>query len=401
MKYNLNLTENYVAHWGLTEAIRELLANNIDESGTMSYSAQTQVNPTDRLSEIKFTTSRELPLDVFLLGYSVKANNHAIGQYGEGLKLAMLVLTRLHKIVLFKSGAYSYRFFFEIPEGFEVRTLHVEREELSGYEDENQPVVGTIISIFDVPRSVIEDQYTYAPLDSVIKNKHGLFCQGLMVEKDFYVRVENVEYGINLNTVVRGNRDRSYFPDKHLVCSIIERAFKPSQVLEISTSWYVGSIYEHMSLEYKQEIAKAWLIFKGISYNFDGLKNIRVLVPHNYGERYSRREGYIVAPYWGYGSYIMSEDDNKLLADMKIEETRLDTKDEREETRRQMVEQIYDDCKAATDIYDLISTLCNYLPSLNYMRDQAERKILEIAHNKSVAPKVLKPRKPKTTDGKN
>jgi len=37
MKYNLNLTKDYCSHWGLQEAVRELIANNIDEHGHLEY----------------------------------------------------------------------------------------------------------------------------------------------------------------------------------------------------------------------------------------------------------------------------------------------------------------------------------------------------------------------------
>lgn len=395
MIYNLNLTEDYVTHWGLKEAIRELIANNIDEGGKLSYTASTSLDKSDMISQLVFTTDKELPIEAFLLGYSVKSNANSIGQYGEGLKLAMLVLRRLNKTVLFRSGPYVYRFYFAIPEGFGVSTLHLEREEFNiDYEaDENDVVVkGTRIVIFDVERSVFEDIYTYAPVDTMMKERVGLFCHGLLVEKGFYVRINDIEYGINLDTAVKGNRDRTYFTDKHLICPVIEKTFKPKDLLEISTSWYVGDIYQNFSPDFKQEIAKAWFLEKNISYNKETLEDKRVLLTSNYGTRYMRRDGYLVAPYFGYANYLNSEADRKILRELEINEDYIAKVDVEGETRKQLVSTILDSCKEAIDIYDLIEILTNYIPAFRSNRDSILANLLEIATKKIKAKYVLKPK---------
>lgn len=401
MKYNLNLTEDYVQHWGLSEAIRELIANNIDEGGTLSYSASTTSNPSDRLSELTFITEKELPLEAFLLGYSVKSNPNAIGQYGEGLKLAMLVLTRLHKQVLFKSGAHFYRFFFDVPEGFGVSTLHFEQGELAinFIDEEDRPITGTQITIFDIERSVFEDQYTYAPMDSVIKGRRGLFCQGLLVEKDFWFRIGSVEYGANLNAPVKTNRDRNYFPNKELISPIIERFFKPEQLLDISTSWYAtGSVYNNMSPDFKQKIARAWFLRNSISYTDEMIGDRRILIPYYYGKRYARRDDYLIASYWGYGNYIMSDEDSKVLDSLEIDDSRIEAPSDRAEIRRLHINAILFDCRKSVDIWELVRSLVNYIPALGSDRQQTEDEIVAIAKEtlfELQVPKITKPRKPR------
>lgn len=99
-KYELSLSTDYVSNWGITEAIRELFQNSLDQ--------QSQ-NPSNVMSHNYFIdygtfriSSKESVLDPasLLLGYSTKRNDsNLIGQFGEGYKLAILVLLRNGKQV--------------------------------------------------------------------------------------------------------------------------------------------------------------------------------------------------------------------------------------------------------------------------------------------------------------
>jgi len=372
MKYNLNLTQDYVKHWGLKEAIRELIANNIDEGGSLSYTAKTTLEGEERLSMLVFKTEKELPIEAFLLGYSVKSNPDAIGQYGEGLKLAMLVLTREHQTVLFKSGGYFYRFFFEMPEGFGVSTLHLEKLEINPAYDDEEPVVGTEITVFDIERSLLENCYTYSPPNQVVPKRRGLFCQGLLVEEGFYVRIKNVEYGVNLAHAVKGNRDRNYFPDKELVVPILEKTFQPEELLNISTSWYSSSIYEHFSPEFKQAIACKWFLKNSISYTEESISGKRILIPCWYGERYSRKAGYLIAPYWGAGSSLMNDEDKRVLASLKIDDEKIKTDEDYTERRKAFTEKLLGELRLASTLTEFLEALVIYVPGLGHAAERAE-----------------------------
>lgn len=95
--YQLPMTRDYISHWGLEEALRELLQNAIDhakgepelkfEDGTLTIT-----------SPMAYLQPRTL-----LLGATTKAeDSSAIGHFGEGYKLALLVLTRLgHPVTVF------------------------------------------------------------------------------------------------------------------------------------------------------------------------------------------------------------------------------------------------------------------------------------------------------------
>ncbi|BAM63062.1 hypothetical protein ETP1_012 [Edwardsiella phage ETP-1] len=79
------ISPNYVADWGINEAVRELIQNAIDSDE--HFTVELTENGLYIESEGVFDTS------ALLLGNSNKAEG-SIGCHGEGMKLAMLVLAR-------------------------------------------------------------------------------------------------------------------------------------------------------------------------------------------------------------------------------------------------------------------------------------------------------------------
>ncbi|AFV51119.1 HATPase [Vibrio phage VPMS1] len=82
-----NLSRDYCSDWGALEALREIVQNALDSGN--NYECTVHNNAIEVLSK-----GQELTPEVFSMGISRKSSN-AIGKYGEGFKLAMLVLTRL------------------------------------------------------------------------------------------------------------------------------------------------------------------------------------------------------------------------------------------------------------------------------------------------------------------
>lgn len=85
----LSLSKNYVSGWGLWEAVREILQNAID---TGAY----EVDLNRDAGTIRIVSKAgAIPTSALLLGNTTKADDvNAIGQFGEGFKLALLVLAR-------------------------------------------------------------------------------------------------------------------------------------------------------------------------------------------------------------------------------------------------------------------------------------------------------------------
>jgi len=363
--YNLNLTKDYCSHWGLKEALRELVANTIDEKGRISYHETSDL--TDEPT-VQFTTYSELPIEAFLMGYSVK-NNDSIGQYGEGLKLAMLVCTRLDMPMYFKSGEFAYQFFFLTPIGFGVETLHVMRMPADPSLFNSYPTTETNIIISNVDKSLMDKVYIDAPINSAVPNKIGFYCQGLLVESNFYIKVKGILYGINLGTSIKSNRDRNYFPNKELATPIIEKMFSPEDMLTLDTSWYMSDLYRSLSPSFKLEVAKVYLLQKMPIYTKADLENIRVLIPDYHGRRHSRQAGYIVAPAWSYGNYLMSEEDAAVLRKLVIKDTDIAIEQKNDELLKKRLIKMLKDCELSANIYELLESVCNYIPAL---RDYTE-----------------------------
>ena len=99
-RFELSLSQNYIQSWTVVEAIRELFQNALD---------QQIVQPDNEMFFDYSSTSNTLTvgnklsaLDIrsLLLGESTKREDkRTIGQFGEGYKLALLVLCRLGKEV--------------------------------------------------------------------------------------------------------------------------------------------------------------------------------------------------------------------------------------------------------------------------------------------------------------
>ena len=117
--YELPLARDYVSRWSTAEAIRELLQNAIDSP------APFEVKQTGDAMEI---TSRGARLDpaTLVLGRTSKAEDvGSIGQFGEGYKLALLVLAREGKTIDVINGKTIWRPEFRTSNQFGIETLHI------------------------------------------------------------------------------------------------------------------------------------------------------------------------------------------------------------------------------------------------------------------------------------
>lgn len=102
-KYELSLTKDYASGWTLVDAIRELFQNALDQEtvnndNPMFWSYEDGIFKVGNAKSVLKTKS-------LLLGASTKSDDdETIGKFGEGYKIATLVLIRLGKKVKF----YNY-----------------------------------------------------------------------------------------------------------------------------------------------------------------------------------------------------------------------------------------------------------------------------------------------------
>jgi len=121
--YALPLAIDYVAHWGVVEAVRELLQNAIDSDSPFECQfAEGSMRITSRGVKLEPKT--------LLLGVSTKcADSSKIGSFGEGYKLALLVLARQGKDVAIFNGDSFWRPRLAYSEDFECVQLFIDTEE--------------------------------------------------------------------------------------------------------------------------------------------------------------------------------------------------------------------------------------------------------------------------------
>ena len=96
--YELTLTPNYVSDWNFNDALRELIQNGTDQEVLdPDNEFQIDYSPKEKVLRLKNRKS-VLKINTLLLERSSKANNEdTVGQFGEGYKIAALVLNRLGK----------------------------------------------------------------------------------------------------------------------------------------------------------------------------------------------------------------------------------------------------------------------------------------------------------------
>lgn len=96
--YELTLTPNYVSDWTFNDAIRELIQNGTDQE-VLDKENHFSIEYDSKRRVLQLKNSKSvLKINTLLLGRSSKAeNDDTVGQFGEGYKIAALVLNRIGK----------------------------------------------------------------------------------------------------------------------------------------------------------------------------------------------------------------------------------------------------------------------------------------------------------------
>lgn len=207
-KYELSLSRNYVSSWGVEEAIRELLQNAKDSDGEEKILIDSEEG---LITIINKNTS--IPSSTLLLGNTSKKDDlDKIGQFGEGYKLALLVLLREGKEVLIRNGDKLWIPNFEYSETFGCEVLCINETndsgkdlifEISGFDNhELHELQNQFLGINGKTYNAIETSYGQILTDPQFKGK--IFVEGLPVYED-----DNFNYGYNFEArYVTLDRDR-------------------------------------------------------------------------------------------------------------------------------------------------------------------------------------------------
>ena len=207
-KYELSLSRNYVSSWGIEEAIRELLQNAKDSDGEEKIDI-------DKQNGIITITNKNtsIPSSTLLLGNTSKKDDlDKIGQFGEGYKLAILVLLREGKDVSIQNGNKLWEPSFEYSDNFDCEVLCITETdssgndlvfEISGFSGcELADLENEFLGINGQTYNSIHTSYGEILTDSQFKGK--VFVEGLPVYED-----DNFNYGYNFDArYVTLDRDR-------------------------------------------------------------------------------------------------------------------------------------------------------------------------------------------------
>ena len=207
-KYELSLSRNYVSSWGIEEAIRELLQNAKDSNGE-------DIIDIDKSSGTITITNKNtsIPSSTLLLGNTSKKDDlDKIGQFGEGYKLALLVLLRDDKGVFIKNGNKNWIPSFEYSDNFECEVLCITETagngndltfEISGFDSsELDELENEFLGLNGQAYNSIQTSYGEILTDSDYKGK--VFVDDVPVYED-----DNFDYGYNFKPCyVSLDRDR-------------------------------------------------------------------------------------------------------------------------------------------------------------------------------------------------
>lgn len=224
-RYELPISPDYVSHWGLPEAGRELIANLYDSMQKI-YCGMRNGNYV-----LENGIDERVPRSSMVLGCSTKEvmDDDTIGQFGEGLKLAIVVILRdanIDKITI-KNWDLLWTFTFEDSETWGVKTLVMTEEPLSGNEGKfsvefkchgegmqkllEQYLINQTLALewsADVPKFETE----YGKIYFTQESDGSVFVGGIYIDNPGSTR-----YTIDLDpSQVSLNRERSYVDEETL-----------------------------------------------------------------------------------------------------------------------------------------------------------------------------------------
>ena len=202
--YELSLSPDYVPKWGFWEAARELLQNSIDQHVENAHSLKVL-----EFEEPYLTignTFCSLPTKTLLLGVTNKRGSlSSVGEFGEGYKLALLVLTRLSYsvIVLNNDTIWVPRFEHSEKYGEKILTVSVHKAAT--------PVNGVFFRIHDVSEhdfgKLTENYLGDAERNQILEEEH--LRQRVFVNGLFVCKIAELRYGYNFSPDrLRLDRDR-------------------------------------------------------------------------------------------------------------------------------------------------------------------------------------------------
>lgn len=180
MKFTLPISPEYVSHWGLWEAVREIYQNALDEQ-TRDPDCKATIEHGDGI--LRIATSRgSLSPETLVLGKTSKRDDERQrGKFGEGYKLALLVLNRLGHDVEILTGSERWTSALEHSETFNSTIMNIYTEPNDEVEGVQFIVSGVSASQWAEVQKNIQPVLDYSAILEQEREKGRIYVGGLYV----------------------------------------------------------------------------------------------------------------------------------------------------------------------------------------------------------------------------
>lgn len=243
------ISPEYIKDWTISMAIRELLQNLLDTKREFGASGAARYNKKRGMAELK-DDGPGLELRHLALGISEKGAD-SVGQFGEGLKLALLLFAREGRFIEVRSKDYRLAPVIR-PSEFGTETLFFQVEE-TGFD-----IQGTTVR-FECSQDELNDGKSYFPTEFkvsqelkvswVLKDKISLPGGRIFINGSLVATIEDALFSYHLfgeDAKKISNRDRSIVDHGVLKGLIKDKITGAGD--DIPVSWYQKCL-EEMSLE--------------------------------------------------------------------------------------------------------------------------------------------------------
>lgn len=208
--YELSLNKQYVRHWGVLEAVRELIQNALDSDSPFVYSIDQE---DDGAYTLVLTSEHSvLPVQSLLLGSTSKADSaDKIGSFGEGYKIALLVLTREGRPTRVLNGKRCWTPFFRWSKMFEDEMLCIKDEANTLRTRGVEFLVSglTAQEVEDIRESCLHMQREVGERKTVSAGEILLDKPGKLYVGGLFICKTELKYGYNIHpSRIRLERDR-------------------------------------------------------------------------------------------------------------------------------------------------------------------------------------------------
>jgi hypothetical protein len=283
-KLELTLNPGYVPGWDIWSAIRELIQNCAD-ANDIGYPMKVVYNPNRKDPTLSFTNEGiTLNRDALLLGTTTKLNDdRQRGCFGEGMKLAWLVLLRAGLKVWIKSGSEKWVPSIEYSENYKSDLLTVDIGNAAQENVVKVEIRGLAENLWEEFRSRIlfspgveleKEDYIVAGRDRILTREDlrgNLFVKGLWVSKlpgqywfgyDFYnlkldrdrKLADPWDLKDKIRTALNAASEANTLSDEDLYLMLNQNKWEEQTIVADSWSnWQVGHLAQQIAARFHSE----------------------------------------------------------------------------------------------------------------------------------------------------